>query len=467
MPAIVTARTRWLGLVVLLAGAILPPIDFFIVNVALSSIRESLHTSPAETQLVISGYAAGYAVFLITGGRLGDLYGRRLLYILGMTGFGLANLLCGLAQTPTQLLIGRVVIGIAAAMLQPQTLATMRAMYTGERELARAMSLYGTMVGLAAAVGQFAGGALVAWNPFDWGWRAVFLLKLPFCVATVVAAWFLLPETSASQRVKLDFGGAALLSAALACVVLPLSLGRDRGWPAWVFVALGCAPVLIAAFLRFESWLARRGGMPLVDLRLFAIPTFRRGVLVGMLFFFTTSFYFLFGIYQQLGRGVPPLWTGLTIVPYGIGLFLGPLATVHLVRLRPRLLAIGMAIQVTFFASIGGLVWVGTSGWVLSATLFLAGFGQGIAFPRLCNTVLGDVPPAQGGLASGILNSALQVGASVSAAAIGSLFFSILAGNTGERAFAHAFAIAQWTLTAALALAALIAIPPRLRVKAP
>ena len=466
MPAIVTARMRWLGLVVLLAGAILPPIDFFIVNVALSSIRESLHTSPAETQLVISGYAAGYAVFLITGGRLGDLYGRRLLYILGMTGFGLANLLCGLAQTPTQLLIGRVVIGIAAAMLQPQTLATMRAMYTGERELARAMSLYGTMVGLAAAVGQFAGGALVAWNPFDWGWRAVFLLKLPFCVATVVAAWFLLPETSASQRVKLDFGGAALLSAALACVVLPLSLGRDRGWPAWVFVALGCAPVLIAAFLRFESWLASRGAMPLVDLRLFAIPTFRRGVLVGMLFFFTTSFYFLFGIYQQLGRGVPPLWTGLTIVPYGIGLFLGPLATVHLVRLRPRLLAIGMAIQVTFYATVGGLVWVGTAGWVLSAALFLAGFGQGIAFPRLFNTVLGDVPPAQGGLASGILNSALQVGASVSAAAIGSLFFSILAGNTGERAYAHAFAIAQWTLTAALALAALIAIPPRLRVRA-
>ena len=466
MPAIVTARMRWLGLVVLLAGAILPPIDFFIVNVALSSIRESLHTSPAETQLVISGYAAGYAVFLITGGRLGDLYGRRLLYILGMTGFGLANLLCGLAQTPTQLLIGRVVIGIAAAMLQPQTLATMRAMYTGERELARAMSLYGTMVGLAAAVGQFAGGALVAWNPFDWGWRAVFLLKLPFCVATVVAAWFLLPETSASQRVKLDFGGAALLSAALACVVLPLSLGRDRGWPAWVFVALGCAPVLIAAFLRFESWLASRGAMPLVDLRLFAIPTFRRGVLVGMLFFFTTSFYFLFGIYQQLGRGVPPLWTGLTIVPYGIGLFLGPLATVHLVRLRPRLLAIGMAIQVTFYATVGGLVWVGTAGWVLSAALFLAGFGQGIAFPRLFNTVLGDVPPAQGGLASGILNSALQVGASVRAAAIGSRFCSSLAGNTGERAYAHAFAIAQWTLTAALALAALIAIPPRLRVRA-
>jgi MFS family permease len=161
VPAIVTARTRWLGLVVLLAGALLPPIDYFIVNVALPSIRESLHTSPAETQLVISGYAAGYAVFLITGGRLGDLFGRRLLYIVGMTGFALANLLCGIAQTPTQLLLGRVAIGITAAMLQPQTLATLRALHTEERELARVMSLYGTMVGLAAAVGQFAGGALV------------------------------------------------------------------------------------------------------------------------------------------------------------------------------------------------------------------------------------------------------------------------------------------------------------------
>jgi MFS family permease len=459
--ATVGARTGWLPLAVLLVGAVLPPIDFFIVNVALPSIREDLHTSPAETQLVISAYAAGYAVFLITGGRLGDLFGRRRLYMLGMAGFALANLVCGLAQSPVQLLAGRIALGIGAALLQPQTLATMRALYTDERALAWAMSLYGTAVGLAAAIGQFAGGALIAWSPFCWGWRAVFLLKLPFCAATVVAAWCLLPETSGTQRVKLDIGGAALLSAAMACVVLPLSLGRDQEWPAWVFVALACAPLLALLFLRFEAWLTARGGMPLVDVRLFGIPTFRRGVLVGILFFFTTSFYFLFGIYQQMGRGLAPLWTGLTIVPYGIGLFLGPLATAHLVRLRPQLLAIGMAIQVTFYAAIGGLVFVGIGGWVLAGTLFFAGFGQGIAFPRLFNTALGDVPPYQGGLAAGILNSALQVGASISAAAIGSLFFSVLAGGAGERAYAHAFAIAQWTLTGALALAALIAIPPR------
>ena len=454
------ARRR-LGLIVLLAGGFLPPVDFFIVNVALPSIHAGLNTSSAETQLVISAYAAGYAVFLITGGRLGDLYGRRLMFMLGMSGFALANLICGIAQTPLQLLAGRVVLGLCAAMVQPQVLATMRALYTDERALARAMSLYGIMMGMAAFTGQFAGGALIAWNPWDLGWRVVFLLKLPLCAAMIAAAWRLLPETSATQRVRLDIGGAALLSLALACTVLPLSLGREQGWPLWVFLALAAAPVLVCLFLRFEVWLTARGGMPLVDLRLFAIPTFRRGVLVGMLFFFTTSFYFLFGIYQQMGRGVPPLWTGLAIVPYGVGLFLGPISTAHLIRLRTRLLSIGMAIQVSFYTVVGLLVWEGIDGVWLSCSVFLAGFGQGIAFPRLFNTVLGDVPAAQAGLAAGILNSALQVGASISAALIGGLFFSVLGDGGGERAYGHAFAIAQWTLTGALGVAALIAIPPR------
>jgi len=201
--------------------------------------------------------------------------------------------------------------------------------------------------------------------------------------------------------------------------------------------------------------------MPLVDVRLLAIPSFSRGVLVGTLFFFTTAFYFLFGIYQQEGVGVAPLQTGLAIVPYGVGLFFGPIVTSHLVRLRPALLAIGMGIQVTGYLLIGVLVWWGVVDWPLSGVVFLAGFGQGIAFPRLFNTVLAGVPPHQGGVAAGILSSALQVGGAISAAAVGSLFFSVLAGGQGERAYAHAFAIAQWTTTAALFASMLIAIPPR------
>jgi MFS family permease len=453
------AVTHWLALTVLLAGAFLPPVDFFIVNVTLPSIHLSLGASPAELQLVIGAYAAGYAVFLITGGRLGDMYGRRRLFLIGMIAFTITNMLCGIAASPLQLLAGRMLQGVSAALFVPQVLASIRGLCTDSRDLARALSAYGVMMGLAAVTGQFAGGALVQWNPFDLGWRTVFILKLPICLAVVAAAWRLVPETVAPSRAKLDLIGATMISAILGCLIVPLSEGRDQGWPLWVFQVLATVPFLVAAFLRHEAQLGARGGMPIVDLSLFAIPSFRRGVLVATLFFFTTSFYFLFGLYQQEGRGLDPLHTGLAIAPYGVGLFLGPLVTSPLVRLRPALLAIGMAIQVAGYAAIAGLVAWGAGQPPLVVAVFVAGFGQGIAFPRLYNTVLGDVPPHRAGVAAGIVNSALQVGASVSAAAIGSLFFGMLGGNPGEPGYAHAFAIAQITLTVALFAAMLIAIP--------
>jgi MFS family permease len=454
---------RWVALVILLAGGFMPPLDFFIVNVALSSIHESLGATPAELQLVISGYACGYGVFLITGGRLGDLYGRKRCFLIGMAGFALASLGCGLATTPTHLVIARIVQGSAAAVLLPQVLGSIRALFPNERELARAMSAYGIMMGMAAAIGQFSGGALIQWNPAGLGWRAIFLLTLPVCAVTLVLGWKVVPETGGGSSVRLDLGGGALISLALAAIVVPLSEGREQGWPVWVFAVLASVPLLVGAFVWYEDRLSRTGGMPLVDLRLLRIPSFRRGVLVAALFFFTTSFYLLFGLYQQEGRGMAPLQVGLAIVPYGVGLFVGPLVSAPLVALRPKLLAIGMGVQVTFYALIGLLVAIGIAGIPLSAAVFLAGLGQGIAFPRLFATVLGDVPPAQAGVAAGITNSALQIGAAVSVAAIGSLFFVVLGGRTGERAYAQAFAIAQWTATAGLFLAMLIAIPPRRR----
>lgn len=456
-------RLRWLALVVLLAGGFLPPLDFFIVNVALSSIHESLGASAAELQLVISSYASAYAVFLITGGRLGDLYGRRRCFLLGLAGFTLASLGCGLAGSPAMLISSRVAQGASAAILQPQVLGSIRALFPEERALARAMSAYGIMMGLAGAIGQFSGGALVQLDLMGLGWRTVFLLPVPVCIAIMLGSR-LVPETGRSGSVRLDLAGAGLISLALAAVVVPLSEGREQGWPAWVFVVLALVPVLSWAFLRWEARLRRMGGMPLVDMALFRIPSFRRGVLVAALFFFTTSFYLLFGLYQQEGRGVEPLQTGLAIVPYGIGLFIGPLMTAPLVRLRPRLLAIGMSIQVTFYVLIGVLVFAGVAGPVLSLAVLLAGTGQGIAFPRLFATVLGDVPAAQGGVAAGITNSALQVGAAISVAAIGSLFFMVLDGQggaaAGERAYAHAFSAAQWAVSAGLLLGMLIAIAP-------
>ena len=187
-----------------------------------------------------------------------------------------------------------------------------------------------------------------------------------------------------------------------------------------------------AAFVWFEGRLGKGGGSPLVDLKLLTIPSFRRGVLVGTLFFFTTAFYVLFAIYEQEGYGTDPLYTGIAILPYGIGLFIGPLITASLVRLRPWLLTIGMAIQVFGYAAVAAVIVLGFDGWPVMLTVLLAGFGQGIAYPRLFNTALGDVPPHQAGVAAGVLTSALQIGAAISVAGIGSLFFAVL-GHGGGR----------------------------------
>jgi predicted MFS family arabinose efflux permease len=257
------------------------------------------------------------------------------------------------------------------------------------------------------------------------------------------------------------------VSLTLACLVLPLSEGRDQGWPAWTFAMLTAVPFLAAAFLWFEGRLTARGGSPLLDLRLLAIPSFRRGVLVGTMFFFTTAFYLLFSLYQQEGYGTDPLHTGLAILPYGIGLFVGPLVTAPLpARLRPWLLTIGMVIQVAGYAAVAAVVALGMDGAPVVATVLLAGFGQGIAFPRLYNTALGDVAPHQAGVAAGVLNSALQIGAAISVAAIGSLFFAVLGAGSGRDTYAHAFAIAQVATSCVLFAALLLSIPRRRRAPA-
>jgi MFS family permease len=380
-----------------------------------------------------------------------------------MAGFVATNVLCGLATTPSHLVIGRVLQGVSAALLVPQVLGSIRALFPGDAELAKALSLYGVAMGLAASIGQFAGGALIEWSPFGWGWRTVFLTKPPIGIPIMIAAWLIVPETSASRSRRLDIGGAVLVSLALACLVLPLSEGRQHGWPVWTLLMLAAAPLLAWAFVRFEARLAAGGGSPLLDLALMSIPSFRRGVLVGTLFFFTTAFYVLFAIYEQEGYGTDPLFTGLAILPYGIGLFVGPLVTAPMARLRPWLLTIGMAIQVAGYAGVAAVVAAGLDGWPVVLTVLIAGFGQGIAYPRLFNTTLGDVAPHQAGVASGVLTSALQIGAAISVAAIGSLFFAVLGHGVGRQAYGHAFGIAQSATSAALLIAMVLSVPRRVQ----
>jgi MFS family permease len=455
---------RWLALGILLAGAFLPPLDFFIVNVALPFIRSDLGASAASVQLVISAYAAAYAVCLIMGGRLGDLYGRKRVFLTGLAGFAIASALCGLAWSPAALVTGRVFQGVTAAVLGPQALASIHALFP-PHEKPRAMGAYGVMFGLAAVAGQLLGGILIAASPFGLGWRAIFLINLPVVACAAPAGFFLLRETRGTHRADLDFGGAILLGAALSALVLPLVEGREQGWPAWSIASLIAFPFLLAGFFGYEAHVQAKGEQPLMPPSLFGMPGVRRGMAAVLCFYCLAAFFLTFPVYEQAGRGQGALATGLSILPFGLGLLLGPLTSPFFVRRLGTLTA-----SVAICAGAGGLLLLASS--VATEThaltlpaLFIMGFGQGTALPNLIRVVLERVPVRWAGLGAGLINSLLQISASLSVAVLGGIFYAVLGSGTGEAPVSHAFVItllwvgAFWLLCAWL-IAGLRRAPP-------
>lgn len=448
---------RWLALPVLLAGAFLPPLDFFIVNVALPSIRTALHTSAAQLQFVISAYAATYAVFLITGGRLGDLYGRRRMFLLGIAGFTLASLLCGLAWSSEALLAGRILQGMMAAALAPQVLASIRVMFP-HAEQPRALGLYSATFGVAATLGALLGGALVSSHLWGMGWQLIFLVNLPIGAAALIAGFVLLRESRAEHALRLDLGGVALLSIALALLVYPLVEGREQGWPAWTYAMLIGSLMMFAAFVRFEAHVARRGGSPLIDVRLFAEGDFSLGIAAALGIYLTSSFFLTYAVYLQSGLQHSALQAGLATVPFTIGFFCGSMLASRLIdALGHRALPLACACQAFGFGVLIGAVLHALPHTALVPGLAVAGFGFGVAMPALIRAVISGVETRHAGLASGMVITALQISAALGVAIIGGVFYSVLHGQSGAKAYAHAFATGLGCNVGTLVLVALLA----------
>lgn len=446
---------RWLALPVLLTGAFLPPLDFFIVNVALPSIRGALHASAAQTQFVISAYAAVYAVCLITGGRLGDLFGRRRLFLLGIAGFVLASLICGLAWSPNALLVGRLLQGLAAAALAPQVLASIRVMFP-TAEQPRALALYAATFGLAATLGQVLGGVLIAAGWWGLSWQWIFLVNLPVGIAAFAGGLLFLRESREPHAMRLDLGGVGLLSLALTALVYPLVEGREQGWPLWTYAMLGASIALFASFLRFEAGVARRGGTPLVDVGLLRERDFALGIVVTLGFYLTSAFMFTFAVYLQ-GLGRDALHTGLATLPFTLGyLFASVVAAPAMHRLGRAALPLSLAAQAAGFALLIGAVSHRVAASVFNPALALSGVGFGMAFPALMRAVLGSVDTRHAGLASGMVITALQISAALGVALIGGVFYSVLGPARDGASYAHAFATGLGCNVAALAIIALL-----------
>ncbi|GAB5101152.1 MFS transporter [Caballeronia sp. HLA56] len=446
----------------LLVGAFLPPLDFFIVNVALPSIQSTLQTSAAELQLVISGYAAAYAVFLITGGRLGDLFGRRRIFLIGVTGFGLTSVICGLASSPAMLILGRVLQGLSAAAMAPQGLASIHALFP-EKERARALGLYGAAVGLAAVAAQALGGALISADLFHLAWRVIFLINLPVVAAVLIFGLPLLPDVRGDSPAPIDRIGVLLCALMLGLLIVPLVEGRELDWPWWTVAMLIACPAAGVGFCRYEMGYARRGGVPLISLELIRRPGLMSG-LTGVLFFYVVSAFFLtFSVYLQAGLGMSPFETGQVFLPFGVGAFIGPLTTPLAIRLfGDRVPAIGMMLEVAGCILLAALV-AGAPGQMpaqfsVIGAVALLGFGQGWALPTLVRSVINRAPTTGSGMIAGITNSALQISAALGVAVIGGVFFSVAGTSPDPLTLARALVVAMMCVGGSLTVSAVLSI---------
>ncbi len=425
-----------LGLFTVLLGAALPLIDFFIVNVALPTIEHDLNAGPSLLELIVAGYGLSYAVLLVLGGRLGDQFGRRRLFLIGMAAFGLTSLACGLAPDAWTLVAARVAQGAASALMLPQVLATIQASTSGERR-AKALSLYGATAGLSMVAGQILGGVLLSADLAGTGWRAIFLVNVPVALLGLLLAARTLPESRSAEPAPIDVPGTLLLAVALLTLLAPLTEGRAAGWPLWTWLALGVFPFAAVAFFLVERRLDRAGRTPLVPPSLLALTSLRRGLAMVLPFSIGFGgFMFVIAIALQQGLEMGPVLAGLTLVPMALAFFVASLIGPRLVtRYGTRVVTVGGVIQGLGIALVVLAVWLGwpdLGALGLAPGLAAAGFGQGLQLPVLMRVVLGEVPADRAGVGSGVMVTTQQSALALGVATLGTLFLSV-AGSAGLR----------------------------------
>jgi len=441
-----------LALPVLLCGTFMVVLDFFIVNVALPSMQHDLRATGGALQMVVAGYGIANAAGLISGGRLGDLFGRRRMFMLGTLLFTLASLACGLAPNAAVLVTARVVQGLAGALLQPQVLAMIGLLYAGPAR-AKAFATYGITLGLGATLGQLVGGVLIAIDPAGLGWRSCFLINLPIGAAALLLAPRVVPAFGSGGRSRLDVTGALLVALASVAVVWPLVQGREEGWPAWSLGVLVAAVPLLALFAWQQRRLARSGGAPLVMPELLAHAGFRFGLVATLVFYAgNASLYFVLALFLQHGLGLAPLASGLVFTCLATGFFAASLASTRFARAPvvpgALLLALGHAMQ--FGVVLGGGEHLLA---LLLPTLLLQGVGLGCVMSPLVSAVLAGLPAQYAGLAAGVLGTVQQIGNALGVALVGLVFYGALAG-AGRVGYEHAYAAALVYLAASALLVA-------------
>lgn len=437
-----------LGLFILLLAGFMTILDLFIVNVAIPSIQGDLGADFSQIAFVVAGYELGFGVLLITGGRLGDRFGRRRLFIVGMAGFTITSALCGLAVNPDMLIISRVLQGLTAAMMQPQIYSSIRVNFSG-RERGIAFSLLGMVLGLAAIAGQVLGGVIVELDVGGLGWRMIFLINIPIGIFSILAARFI-PESHAPEKPLLDWAGTVIVSLGLFLFLIPLIESQNHGWTMWSVLSLAASALLLFGFWRHQERRRLLDQQPLIDTMLLRQTRFTMGGCLVLLIYSTSSVFFLtYALLVQTGLGLSPLSAGLLFVPCSIGFTIASIAAPRLVeRFGTKTILSGAIFYTLSFVVLIIQLWQ-AGGQLVASDLIMAlvfvGIGQGLVMTPLLNLVLGFVEESKAGMASGIISTLQQVGAAVGLAATSILFGGIIGETDGGRdLYASAFVSAMF-----------------------
>ena len=438
---------RWFVFAVVIAANIMDLMDATIVNVAGPSIRVALGGSASTLQWLPAGYTLAFAVFLITGARLGDMFGRRRLFLVGSAGFTVMSAACAVAPSMEVLIAFRVLQGAFGALMIPQGFGMLKEVFA-EEEMTKVFGAFGPMMGLSILAAPVLAGALVEANLWGIGWRLVFLINVPIGIAAFTGALRVLPRTVAHPGIRLDTLGVALIGVALTAIIYPLIQGRADGWPAWTFVSLGAGAVLLGAFVLWER---RRHGDPLIEPGLLTNRTYTSGILVALAFFGAFGGLVLcVSLFAQLGEGFSPIHAGLTLMAMVVGMIAGMGVGLALVgRLGRHLLHLGVVIvaagTVVLALSVTGARTASTLD--LAPGLLLIGLGAGASTGQLFDFILAGVGMDEVGSASGVLEAVQQLSSALGVAALGTIFFSAFDGHLPT----HALAITAWACLVPLA----------------
>ena len=445
---------RWWVLATVVAAQFMFGVDAFIVNVAIPTIATELHASAAQIEAVIAIYLIAYATLVVTGGRLGDIYGTRNIFVAGVAGFTVTSLWCGLAQSGPELIVARLAQGATAALMVPQVLATIHLLFA-DASRARAFGIYGTVLGLAGATGFLLGGMLVTLDLAGLGWRAVFFVNVPFGAVIIAAALRIMPMAPRRAGTRLDIPGSIVLFLGLLCLIGPLLFGHDVHWSAWVWLVVAAGVAILFAFVKLERAVAGRGGMPLIDLSLLSDAAFMRGLAAVFFFFFANlSFYLVMTVFMQRALHIPPLQAGLVFVPLALTFVIASRHAGARARHRGTLVLIeGCGVQIAGLAALVAMVESSAAPSAMSLALVLTifGYGQGLVMAPLSSAVLSTVKPVSAGAGSGMYRTTAQIANAAGVATIGAVFFAVESGQSARLALLAASALFALSIIACAA----------------